>query len=166
MVGYGTLLTSLLQRYPTMRGVLLDTPTVIERARSQILATGVADRCELVSGDFFADLPPGGDLYLLSRILMDYDDESSIRLLRNCHRAMTARSRLHIIQIVLPSADADVTRHLLFDGAMSNLNMFVLGLGAERTEEQYRALLAAAGFRVTDIIPTRALMSIIEARPT
>ena len=79
---------------------------------------------------------------------------------------MTAQSRVHIIQIVLPSSEADAARHLLFDGAMSNLNMFVLGLGAERTERQYRALLASAGFTVTQIIPTRALMSIIEARPS
>jgi SAM-dependent methyltransferase len=163
--GYGRLLTSLLQRYPAMRGVLLDTPAVIERARPQIQATGVADRCELVGGDFFADMPAGGDLYLLSRVLMDHDDEASVRLLQNCRRAMTAQSRLHIIQIVLPCSEADAARHLLFDGAMSNLNMFVLGLGAERTEEQYRALLARAGLMVAQIIPTRALMSIIEARP-
>jgi len=163
--GYGKLLTSLLQHYPTMRGVLLDTPAVIERAKPQIQATGVAERCELVGGDFFADLPAGGELYLLSRVLMDHDDEDSVRLLRNCRRVMTARSRIHIIQIVLPLPEADAARHLLFDGAMSNLNMFVLGLGAERTEKQYRALLAQAGFMVTQIIPTRALMSIIEARP-
>jgi SAM-dependent methyltransferase len=163
--GYGRLLTSLLQRYPAMRGVLLDTPAVIERARPQVQATGVADRCELVGGDFFADLPAGGDLYLLSRVLMDHDDEGSVRLLRNCRRAMTGQGRLHIIQIVLPCSEADAARHLLFDGAMSNLNMFVLGLGAERTEEQYRALLARAGLMVAQIIPTRALMSIIEARP-
>jgi SAM-dependent methyltransferase len=163
--GYGKLLTSLLQRYPAMRGVLLDTPAVIERAKPQIQATGVADRCELVGGDFFAELPAGGDLYLLSRVLMDHDDDASVRLLSNCRRAMTGRSRVHIIQIVLPSSEVDAARHLLFDGAMSDLNMFVLGLGAERTEAQYRAVLARAGFTVTQIIPTRALMSIIEARP-
>jgi len=163
--GYGTLLTSLLQRYPTMRGVLFDTPAVIERARPQIQATGAADRCELIGGDFFAALPAGGDLYLLSRVLMDHDDQASVRLLRNCHQAMAGQGRVHIIQIVLPASEADAARHLLFDGAMSNLNMFVLGLGAERTEAQYRALLGSAGFVVTRIIPTRALMSIIEARP-
>ena len=163
--GYGKLLTSLLRRHPAMRGVLLDTPVVVERARPRIEAAGVADRCELVGGDFFADMPSGGDLYLLSRVLMDHDDEASVRLLRNCRRAMAETSRVHIIQIVLPSSEADAARHLLFDGAMSNLNMFVLGLGAERTEEQYRALLARAGLAVAQIIPTRALMSIIEARP-
>ena len=163
--GYGKLLASLLQRYPAMQGVLFDTPAVIERAKPQIQATGVADRCQLIGGDFFATLPAGGDLYLLSRILMDHDDEASVRLLRNCRQAMTARGRVHIIQIVLPSSEAGAARHLLFDGAMSNLNMFVLGLGAERTEDQYRALLTRAGFTVTQIIPTRALMSIIEARP-
>jgi hypothetical protein len=164
--GYGKLLTSLLQRHATMRGVLLDTPAVIERARPQIEATGVADRCELIAGDFFAELPAGADLYLLSRILMDLDDERSVRLLSHCRRVMTEQSRIHIIQIVLPSYETDAARHLLFDGAMSNLNMFVLGLGAERSEQQYRAVLASAGFTVTQIIPTRALMSIIEARPT
>ena len=163
--GYGKLLTSLLQRYPAMRGVLLDTPTVIERARPSVQASGVAGRCELVGGDFFADMPAGGDLYLLSRVLMDHDDDASVRLLTNCRRAMTAQSRLHIIQIVLPSSEADTARHLLFDGAMSDLNMFVLGLGAERTDEQYRALLTRAGFTVAQVVPTRALMSIIEARP-
>src|SRR5262249_11174570 len=139
---------------------------VIERARPHVVTAGVADRCELASGDFFADLPLGGDLYLLSRVLMDYDDDAAVRLLRNCRRVMAARSRLHIIQIVLPSSDADAARHLLFDGAMSNLNMLVLGLGAERTEDQYRALLTKAGLQVTAILPTRAPMSIIEARPT
>jgi hypothetical protein len=163
--GYGKLLTSLLQHYPAMRGVLFDTPAVIERARPQIHATGVADRCELIAGDFFAALPAGGDLYLLSRILMDHDDETCVRLLRNCRHAMAGRGRLQIIQIVLPSSTAGAARHLVFDGAMSHLNMFVLGLGAERTEDQYRALLAMAGFAVTQIVPTRALMSIIEARP-
>ncbi len=163
--GYGKLLMSLLERYPAMHGVLFDTPAVIERARPRIQASGIADRCELVAGDFFAALPPGGDLYLLSRILMDHDDETSVRLLGNCRQAMSGQGRVHIIQIVLPSSEADAARPLLFDGAMSNLNMFVLGLGAERTEDQYRALLARAGFAVTQIIPTRALMSIIEARP-
>ena len=163
--GYGKLLTSVLQRYPMMHGVLFDTSAVIKRARPQILAAGVADRCELIAGDFFDRLPAGGDLYLLSRILMDHDDEGSVRLLRNCRQAMADRGRVHIIQIVLPSSEAGAARHVLFDGAMSNLNMFVLGLGAERTEDQYRALLATAGFAVTQIIPTRALMSIIVARP-
>src|SRR5690348_421623 len=126
--GYGKLLTGLLMRHPTMRGVLFDTPAVIERATPHIQASGIADRCELVGGDFFADVPAGGDLYLLSRILMDHGDDACLHLLRNCHKAMTAQSRIHIIQIVLPSTEPTPARHLLFDGAMSNLNMFILGL--------------------------------------
>jgi SAM-dependent methyltransferase len=162
--GYGKLLTTLLQHYPTMQGVLFDTPTVIERAKPQIQATSVAQRCELVGGDFFDALPTGGDLYLLSRVLMDHSDECSVRLLRNCRQAMGEGGRVQIIQLLLPSSEAEAARHLLFDGAMSNLNMFVLGLGAERTEAQYRTLLARAGFTVTQVIPTGALMSIIEGQ--
>jgi hypothetical protein len=163
--GYGKLLTSLLQHYPAMQGVLFDTPTVIERAKPHIQAGGVAERCTLIAGDFFDSLPAGGDLYLLSRVLMDHSDECSVRLLRNCRQAMSKQGRVHIIQILLPASEAGAARPLLFDSAMSNLNMFVLGLGAERTEEQYRTLLAEAGFAVTQIIPTCALMSIIEGRP-
>jgi SAM-dependent methyltransferase len=162
--GYGKLLTTLLHHYPTMQGVLFDTPMVIERAKAQIQATSVAQCCELIGGDFFDRLPVGGDLYLLSRVLMDHSDECSVRLLRNCREAMAEGGRVHIVQLLLPSSEEDAARHLLFDGAMSNLNMFVLGLGAERTEAQYRALLASAGFTVTQIVPTGALMSIIEGQ--
>ena len=69
-----------------------------------------------------------------------------------------------IIQLLLPAPHQEAASHLLFDGAMSNLNMLVLGLGAERTEAEYRSLLERAGFTVTQVVPTSALMSIIEGR--
>jgi SAM-dependent methyltransferase len=163
--GYGTLLATILQAYPSVRGVLFDIPAVIEGAGATVAAAGVADRCELIAGDFFERVPAGGEAYLLSRVLMDYDDDRSVQILRNCRRAMAAQGRVLIIQLLLPRPEREATHDLLFEGAMSDLNMLILGRGAERSEAEYRTLLEVAGFRVTQVIPTRSLMSIVEGRP-
>src|SRR5262249_15901165 len=79
--GSGTLLATILQAYPSMRGVLFDMPSVIAGAGATIAAAGVTDRCDLIAGDFFESVPAGGDAYLLSRVLMDYDDDRSVQIL-------------------------------------------------------------------------------------
>jgi SAM-dependent methyltransferase len=157
--GYGTLLAAILQAHPTVQGVLFDRPEVVELARARLDAAGVLDRCELIGGDFFAAVPAGGDVYILSRVLMDHDDAHSRQIIRNCHDAMAENGRLLIIQQVLPDDPADAG---LYDGAMSDLNMLILLPGCERTLAQYRALLSATGFAISNIVPTRALMSIVE----
>lgn len=96
---------------------------------------------------------------MLSRVLMDHDDAHSTQIIQSCYDAMAKSGRLLIIQQVLP--DATDTAEL-FDGAMSDLNMLIFLPGRERTLAQYRVLLSAAGFDITNIVPTRALMSIIE----
>jgi predicted O-methyltransferase YrrM len=157
--GYGTLLTAILQAHPTVRGILFDRPEVVAGARARFDAAGVLDRCELIAGDFLATVPAGGDIYLLSRVLMDHDDTHSKQIIQNCHDAMVANGRLLIIQQVLPD---DTGAAGLYDGAMSDLNMLIFLPGCERTLAQYRALLGATGFVITNVVPTRALMSIIE----
>ena len=163
--GYGKLLATILQTYPSVRGVLFDVPSVIAGAGATMAAAGVADRCDLIAGDFFERVPAGGEAYLLSRVLMDYDDDRSVQLLRNCRRAMAAQGRVLIIQLLLPPPDRETMPDMLFEGAMSDLNMLILGRGAERSEVEYRTLLEVAGFMVTQVIPTRSLMSIVEGRP-
>jgi O-methyltransferase domain len=107
-------------------------------------------------------VPAGGDLYLLSRVLMDCDDEQAMRLLRNCHQAMAPDARVLIVQQVVPAVGSDAPRESLLDAAMSDLNMLVLTGGRERNEAEYRDLLEQAGFALTRIIPTQALVSLIE----
>ena len=160
--GYGTLLMVLLLAHPTARGTLFERQAVLDGAKARIEAADLGSRCTLAGGDFFAAIPVGGDVYILSRILMDHDNAHCITILRNCHQAMAPNARLLIVQQVLPDTHADPA---LFDGAMSDLNMLVFLPGRERTAAEYHALLAAAHFAVTQITPTRALMSVIEARP-
>jgi SAM-dependent methyltransferase len=159
---HGHLLSAILRENPTVSGVLFDRPAVVERAEERLRESGLAGRAELIAGDFFESLPAGGDLYILSRVLMDYDDDAAVRLLRNCHRAMAPGGRVLIVQLLMPEQGGDAAREPLFEAAVSDLNMLVLTGGRERTEGEYRRLLGLAGFRLARVVPTRALVSLIE----
>ena len=159
---HGRLLSAILRANPTLSGVLFDRPEVIERAAQRIRGTELAGRAELVAGDFFESLPEGGDLYILSRILMDYDDDASVRLLRNCHRAMRPGGRVLVVQLLMPEQGGGAAREQLFEAAVSDLNMLVLTGGRERTEGEYRTLFGRAGFRLSRVVPSQALVSLVE----
>jgi SAM-dependent methyltransferase len=159
---HGHLLSAILKANPTVSGVLFDRREVIERAEERLRGSELASRAGLVAGDFFESLPAGGDLYILSRILMDYDDGASVRLLGNCRRAMRPGGRVLIVQLLMPEQAHGPAREPLFEAAVSDLNMLVLTGGRERTEGEYRTLLARAGFRLKRVVPTRALVSLIE----
>ena len=133
-------------------------PHVIAAARGLIEEAGLADRCELAAGDFFERVPAGGDLYLLKRIVHDWDDERASAILRSCRAAMGDRSRLLVIEHVLPPGNAPSWGKLL------DLQMLVLTLGGrERDEAGFRALLASTGLRLERIIPAGPTASLIEA---
>jgi len=103
--GKGMLPTTILQANPQLHGVLCDTPQVTARADELLKEAGVADRCEIVEGDFFAELPRGGDAYLLSLILHDWEDEQAIKLLESCHSAMNVQGKLLLVEQVVPSGN-------------------------------------------------------------
>ena len=160
--GYGILLGAILQAAPGLRAVLVDQPAVVEQARRRLAADGVAGRCELVAGDFFADVPAGADAYLLSRVLHDWVDDVARRLLATCRSAMAPGSRLLIVEAILPERAREQPAVIRMD-----LHMLVLLGARERTEAQFRRLLAESGFEVRRVVPTRspAGLSVIEAVP-
>ena len=148
--GLGTLLAAVLKAHPRMRGVLFDTPFVIDGAKEEIERAGLLARCKLVSGDFLQSVPQGGDAYLLSAVICSFDDKRAIRILKNCHRAKKKSGRLLVLDRVIP------------EGRLTALNELVLTGGRERTEKEYRSLFAAAGFELKRIIPLRSAESLIE----
>jgi hypothetical protein len=154
--GNGSLLTEVLRKHPQLRGVLFDLPEVIKRARGALQGSGLEDRCEAVPGNFHVSVPSGGDAYLLRHILHDWDDERAVRILRNCERAMPTGGRLLVVESVLPLGNEPSFGKLL------DLTMLVIPGGLERTEEEFRALLETAGFRLTKIVPTTADVCVIE----
>lgn len=158
--GNGRLLTAILQAHPTLRGTLFDRPSVVDRAHALLKARGVAERCAVVGGDFFAAVPEGGDAYLLKNVVHDWDDERALVILTNCRRALGEGGRLLLMESVIPPGNGPSLGKLL------DLDMLVTTSGGrERTAAEFRLLLAAAGFRLTRIIATAAPLSVIEAVP-
>ena len=154
--GRGALLAGILRANPGVRGVLFDLPHVVAGAEADFAAAGVADRASVVPGDFFAAVPAGGDAYILSVILHDWDDERSAAILAKCRRAMAGRGAAPL------RARAPERRGPPL-GALLHRPEHAPGLGGrERTEAEWRALLAAAGFTLTRIVPTTAGVSLIE----
>jgi SAM-dependent methyltransferase len=154
--GIGRTLVALLKRHPHLRGVVYDTPAVYEAARRYVEAEGLQDRCEVRSGDFFKSVPEGFDLYLMSRIIHDWDDERAAAILRTCHRAMGETSRLLILERVIPPPNQPSAAT-----ATDMLMMVVMG-GQERTQAEYQALLDAAGLQLLSTIPIASEMRIVE----
>lgn len=158
--GNGMLLSQLLQKYSQMRAILFDLPVAQIHAKESLEQVGVAPRCDLVSGDFFLDeLPKGGDLYILSLILHDWDDEQALRILQNCHQAMSPESTLVLIEFLVQE------QHEALRVTKEDLFMLVVTGGRERTSEQFRTLLAQARFQLIRTFPTQGRRSVIEATP-
>jgi len=163
--GFGALLPPILSAHPEMRGVVFDQPHCREGALRLFAAGGLAERCECSGGSFFeAVSPAGADAYLAKSVLHDWDDARCRDILRSIRAAMGHGSRLLLVEMVVPdrpgTSPDDVTI------AASDLNMLVRTGGKERTEADFRALLAGVDLRVTRIVPTPATMSVVEARRT
>ena len=157
--GLGAFLTAILERNPGVRGVLFDLPDVLARARQAIATTTVADRFEFVAGDMFESVPRGGDVYIFSNIIHDWDDERAIRVLRNCRRAMSDGSVLLIREQVLPEEAPPAP------AVRTDVVMLVLTGGKQRSESEFRSLLANADLRLARVLPLEAGGALIEAVP-
>jgi hypothetical protein len=157
--GLGTNLTAALRRYPAMRGLLFDRPHVVERAQPLLKAAGVSTRCTVEGGDFFETAPRGADAYMLGHIIHDWDDAGAGRILDNLRRAMSAGSKLLLVEYVLPEGDGPSF------GKWLDVHMMVLLGGRERTRAEYRTLLADHGFQLTRVVPTAGEISVVEGVP-
>ncbi len=157
--GDGALLAAVLTAFPAARGVLWDQAHVVAGAGAVLAA--VRARCEIRSGDFFAEAPEGGDVYMLARILHDWSDARCGEILGACRRAMRPGARLLVIERLLGTGDAATDRM----NHLSDMHMMALFPGArERTAAEYEALLAAAGFAGFQTIPTASAFHVMETR--
>jgi hypothetical protein len=154
--GHGALLAEVLRRHLTVRGVLFDLPVVIAEADRIVPPPGTDGRLTTVAGDFFTTVPRGGDVYVLSHVLHDWDDESAVKILRRCAEAMGAGARLLVVEVV-PGPAPD------FYGSWLDLEMLVHFGGRERSAAEYEGLLGRAGLGLVQVLPTQTPVSILEA---
>ena len=144
--GNGTLVAAILQASTRPRGIVFDLPHCQVGAEEYLSSAGVDSRCAFVGGDFFESILAGADGYLLKWIIHDYDDARSISILKACRRAMSPTSKLLLVEQLLPRGNESAPEVIFFD-VMMLLNTG----GRERTEAEYRALLAAADLRLTQV---------------
>ncbi len=158
--GNGALLIGILKANPSLRGIVFDQPHVTERAKEQVAAAGMADRCEVVGGSFFEAVPRGADAYMLKHVIHDWNDERAAAILKTCRAAMPSHGKLLIVEGVYP---ARIDQSMEGRGAAANdLNMLVCTGGRQRSEAEFRDLFAASGFRLTQVVPTPARVCVIE----
>ena len=155
--GQGGLLAAVLEHHPGVHGVLFDQPQVVA-APEQLADPRFEGRWEAAAGDFFRSIPPGGDLYLLKRILHDWDDARVLAILTACREALRDQARLLIIDAVMkPGNEPDANKFM-------DVNIMVLTGGRERTASEFERLCTAAGLKIHGVIPlpAPATLSIIE----
>jgi hypothetical protein len=162
--GTGALLLGILKANPRLRGVVFDQPHVAERARAEVAAAGLADRCAVEGGSFFDAVPRGGDAYLLKHVIHDWDDRRAGAILARVREALPSNGKLLVVEGVYPE---HVDASLASRGAAANdVNMLVVSGGRQRSAAEFRELYAASGFRLTRIVPTAAPgASVIEGEP-
>jgi hypothetical protein len=157
--GHGALLCAILERYPKMRGMLVDLPSVLEGTHKAVSARGLKDRCHIAYGDFFASIPGGADAIIMKHIIHDWDDDKAIAILTNCRQSLAGKpnARVILVESVLPEGNEP---HM---GKLIDLEMMVYPGGRERTEAEFCSLFEKAGLRLNRVIPTNAPLVVVEA---
>ncbi|MEU7165289.1 methyltransferase [Streptomyces morookaense] len=148
--GDGTLLAGVLRANPSLRGILYDSAEGLSQAAAKLEEAGLAGRCDLVTGDFFASAPAGADAYLLKSVLHDWSDDRAATILRHVRSVLPPEGRVIVVEAVLPDmADGR-------EGGMnylSDLNMLVNLGGRERTRDDFAELFSRADLSLVSVVP-------------
>ncbi len=139
--GQGTVLSSILQANLHLQGIVFDLPRTVHEAATFLEQQGVADRCQTIGGDMFKSVPDGGDLYLMSYIMADWDSDSCLRILKNVRQAIAENGKLLVIDSIIPPANEYSWIKWL------DLFELCMGDGGPRTEEEYAEIFQQAGFQ-------------------
>ena len=154
--GNGALMVEILKANPFLRGVVADLPSVVQTAKDYIRNEGFESRCKAVKCDIFNKIPVGSDAYLVSHILHDWEDEKCLTILGNLYKAMKSGTKLLVVESLIPSGNEFSIAKLL------DIEVFVMGGGRERTENEFQDLFESAGFDLSKVMPTDGSVSIIE----
>jgi SAM-dependent methyltransferase len=144
--GTGSMLAAVLHEHPGMKGVLVEISAGIDRGMRHFKDAGVEDRVQLREGSAFDELPEG-DAYLISCVLHAMDDEQSVHALRRMRDSVRPGGRVIILERIVPAGNEPGLARML------DLTMMLMNGGKERTEQEWRTLLAASGFRFTRAVP-------------
>ena len=160
--GQGDMLAGLLAAYPTLRGLVADRPDVAAAASAALTASGFGDRAYGQPSDFFVTVPSGGDVYVLSNVLHDWDDAHAIAILQTTRRAMQPGAQLLVVETVLDAPERTPAQQR--DVHLVDLHMLLLFGARERTRAEYDRLFLAAGFAPAVLAPSPNTWNVLITR--
>jgi SAM-dependent methyltransferase len=152
--GHGHLLTAILARHSHLSGVIFDLPSGLHMPKSD--ARGGLPRTEFVAGSFFDFVPAGADVYVLKKVIHDWNDKQAIAILRNCRDAVTPHGKVLVVETIIPPGNEPHSIKLI------DANMLVVTGGVERTQAEYARLFEAAGLRLERVVSTIQPISVLE----
>jgi hypothetical protein len=158
--GVGSLLVAILEKQPSIRGVLIEQPEVLCHADPVLSARGVRDRCELVGGSFFDPISAVGEVWAMCQVLHDWPDAECRTILQRCREAVRATDRLLVMEMLTVPCEPNVPVSLV-DMVM----LMYFGEARQRTIDEYKKLFDSTHFALTRILSTAGAFSIVEARP-
>ncbi|XVQ14263.1 methyltransferase [Spirillospora sp. CA-255316] len=156
--GHGYVLASLLKAHPHLHGVLFDRPEVVAGAEPTLQKAGVRDRCDIIGGDFLTSVPAGGDGYLLSAVIHNWDDSDAALILANCRDAMVDHGRVLLAEVLVPQGP-----HKALPAKLLGLSMLANCGSRQRTETEFAALLDKADLHLREVHTSHHFTSVIEA---
>jgi hypothetical protein len=159
--GYGTVLAAVLVANPHLTGAVVELPYLVQDTLAFLANEGVGERARFIGGSFFDEVPGGADCYILKSILHDWTDEQCTAILKNVAAASKRGGTLLVIEQVLPEIATDDPRH--WSAFRTDLNMLLSTGGLERTEQEFRTMFAAAGFRLNRLIPNESEFMLLDA---
>ena len=155
--GVGIVLTAVLRKYPHLRGILFDSPSMLGEAKAYLEAAGIADRVDLVPGSFFDSVPRGADCYLIKTVLHNWEDQEVLQILRNCRAAMEPGQRLLVPDfLVVPEAFSTLVPFMDMAGLM-------IYSGRERSPEKLAGMFAQTGLKMGRMAPLPGVQAVFEA---
>jgi hypothetical protein len=155
--GQGALIAAILSKHRGLSGILYDLPPVAEAGRKLLEARGLAQRCQIIGGDFFKSVP-AADNYAMKSVIHDWDDDRSVTILKNCAAAMRApRGKIILMEFWVSGMNEPGMAKWI------DIEMLAIAGGRERTEAEYAALFAKAGLRLARVVRMASPIAVIEA---
>jgi SAM-dependent methyltransferase len=166
--GNGALLAEIMTTNPTPTGIVFDVPRLAEGVRQTMEAAGLTARYRFIGGDALQAVPAGGDAYVLSNLVLNWDDSEAILALQNCRKVITPEGKLVLVDWVIPAVDEPSEGFRFWDTIMTDLIMLVTfgsRRGRIRTRAEFETILGAGGFALTALVPTQSSVWVIEGVP-
>lgn len=154
--GRGMLLAGILKAHPRLRGAVMDSPHVVERAKSYLDGHGLGGRVDIVPCDFFEHVPSGCDVYVMKDILHDWNDRNSLAILRNVRKSLPPGGRILIVELLVEECDTRMP------GPITDVHMMTVLEGRQRSTADLGKLFAESGFRLGEVRPLPIPWSVVE----